>query len=1110
MRRKLLSATGQRSIRRLAIWRSRGSAHRPTWQTLPLPPGRWWRFHSAGRKGYSGAPTSKSVKKLTPKQRGHRVLLERHVPVSRKFWMKTRVGQQGMTSALKTRVIDMMKMADARRAFLVATADLRDLLESYVEDIDPPDARIIGNMSWSQVQLDDMYEEEFKSLKADEGELNNVLLPRLELGEQRAAERLEKRRQDLGVSKQWIGGWGLGEGSFGSAAIWVKQDSQGRIVDVSGDLLFLPFLHRIAVKDTVYKDWMWDRTTDFWAIDPSEPKDKRRRRNEQPAKAPTEAVAMLRLRSRVRAPECVVRIRNWRLQSEKRMYRLLMEFCPYGDLADLVLNSDYWRARQPSDGQGSGKDHLQPWVPEPFIWSVFESLATAGLLMEKGELDAHPGEPHWWEEIIHRDFKLANIFLGENLESRYRGYPSTKLGDFGLSLILRKDDERPNDRFSSVGTRGARAPEQAYTFYARPSAAANVWGIGIIIWSLITLEETDETLGWDDEVLEKRTGGTGPEFDAIWARQKVPDVDKNAEKFYSKELVSLMRECLRFEPDARISLLRLRRRILKHTQDGRLTNGLRSAEKDDDGFRRDIRFKASKYPLNGLAHDVRGIPKGFGGMHKLPVPSSDGDSSDDDDLGGPRGAEITVRGSQSAARGALERHESQAVAGEEGVHGGERRIAGERAEGEDVTDNDGAQANQQPEGNAPGRPPRIKLRGPRAPEPPPPPPELRPREASDIPSPAAEPPSPPRDPRLRRGGNRPPTAAEPQSPPPDPRLRVARGRTPQAAEPLPPPPRPRSRVAGDRRPRAAEPPPPPPGLQPRLGRRREGRGAQDDAPAAAAASPPPACYQTTTAQRKRERRCGTASAADETISRDPATFQRRRERSFGTASAAEAITRRPTTAQRRYGRRTKARHHHHHRRRGSRDDPVPQIEEGMLLRRQQRRGGEVERRALRGLLLRRPHRRGEEVERRALRGLLLRRQQRRGGQVERRALRGLLLLLRGRGKGRAGTRGAGKRKRDDAEAEAEEEEEDEEEEVEERPRRRRRRGRGKVDFLNGPVHQRRRLPASSLFHLGITSFLSKDILHSSHPLLILIAPLRVVHPTHLLILAVLTPSAPPS
>ncbi|KAI7103571.1 hypothetical protein KC340_g3581 [Hortaea werneckii] len=949
------------------------------------------------------------------------------------------------------------RLIEARRAFLVATADLRDLLERYVEDIDPPDARIIGNMSWSQKQLHDMHEEETKLKKADEGELNNVLLPRLEFGEQRAAERLERRRQDLGVSKQWIGGWQLGEGSFGSAAIWVKQDSQGRIVD------------RIAVKDTIYAEWMWDRTTDFWAIDPSEPKDKRRRRNEQPAKAPTEAVAMLRLRSRVGAPECVVRIRNWRLQSEKRMYRLLMEFCPYGDLADLVLNSDYSRARQQLDEQGHGKDHLPLWVPEPFIWSVFESLATAGLLMEKGELEAHPGEPHWWEEIIHRDFKLANIFLGENLESRYRGYPSTKLGDFGLSLILRKDDDRPNDRFSSVGTRGARAPEQAYTSYARPSAAANVWGIGIIIWSLISLEETDENLGWDDEILQKRTGGVGPEFDAIWARQKVPEIDKNAEKFYSKELVGLMRECLRFEPDTRISFLRLRRRILKHTQDGRLTNNLRSAEKDDDGFCRDIRFKASKWPLNGLAHDVRGIPKGFGGMHKLPVPSSNGDSSDDDDLGGPRGAEITVRGSQSAAQRALESHENQAVAGEEAVEGGERRTAGERAEGEDVNDNDGAQANEQPEGTVPGRPPRIRLRGPRAPEPPPPPPGLRSRVASDRPSPAAEPPSPPPDPRLRVGGDRSPSAAEPPSPPPDPRLRVAGGRPPQAAEPLPPPPRPRSRVAGDRRPRAAEPPSPPPGLQPRLGRRREGRGAQDGAAAAAVASPPPAVPTasttalaiaaldafTVTRQQPRNENENEDAAPPAPPTRPSRVAQRPSNEDENEASAPPApprpshATQYPPTEDEDEGaapapappppqpRRPRAAN----RGRNAAAPTAPARGRG--------RAAGITRAAAAPTATARGTGRAAGITRAAAAAAVAapvenEEEGGEGGEGEDDG-EGEAAPRKGRGKGRVGTRGAGKRKRDDAEAEAEEEEEEEqdEEEVEERPRRRRRRGRGK-------------------------------------------------------------------
>ncbi|KAI7588572.1 hypothetical protein KC346_g16985 [Hortaea werneckii] len=730
---------------------------------------------------------------------------------------------------------------------------------------------------------------------------------------------------------------------------------------------------------------------------------------------------MLRLRSRVGAPECIVRIRNWRLQSEKRMYRLLMEYCPYGDLADLVWNSVYSRARQRLDEQEDGKRNLPLWVPEPFIWSVFESLATAGLLMAKGELDANPGEPHWWEEIIHRDFKLANIFLGENLESRYRGYPSTKLGDFGLSLILRKDDNRTNEEFTGVGTKGARAPEQAHTYYARPSAATNVWGIGIIIWSLISLEETDETLDWDNDAVLDRIPEQGPEFDAIWARKKVPEIDKNAEQFYSKELVGLMRECLRFDPNMRISLLRLRRRIVKHAQDVRLTNGLRSAEKDNDGFRRDIRFRAQKWPLNGLARDVRGFPKGFDGMEKLPVPSSDGDSSDDDDLGGPRGAEIPVRGSQTAGQRSQERHESQAVAGEEGEDG-ERR----RAEGEDANNNDGTQANQEPEGSAPGpRPPetpypppdprlrRVDDRRSQAPEPPSPPPDPRLIRAGGRTPEAAEPLSPPPQPRSRVAGDRSPPAAEPLSPPPRPRSRVADDRPPPSAEPLTPPPRPRSRVAGDRPPRATEPPPPPPGLRPRLGRRRGARVSRDDAPAGPApAASTAAAGAAAAGQQPRDENEEAAPPAQPRPSR--AAHQPSDEDENGEAAPPPAP---PPPRRARAGNRGG----------NAAAPPAPARVRG--------RAAGITRAAMRAAPPPPPppppppqQQSGDEEEEE--------------GEEEAEAA-----PRKGKGKGRAGTRGKGKRKRDEVEAEAEEEgeEEEEEEEVVERPRRRRRRrgGRGK-------------------------------------------------------------------
>lgn len=56
----------------------------------------------------------------------------------------------------------------------------------------------------------------------------------------------------------------------------------------------------------------------------------------------------------------------------------------------------------------------QDWLPEPFVWSVFESLAKVGLLMHRGTVpqsaDNQPnaaGETPF-SQIIHMDIKPAN------------------------------------------------------------------------------------------------------------------------------------------------------------------------------------------------------------------------------------------------------------------------------------------------------------------------------------------------------------------------------------------------------------------------------------------------------------------------------------------------------------------------------------------------------------------------------------------------------------------------------------------------------------------------------------------------------------------------------
>ena len=84
-------------------------------------------------------------------------------------------------------------------------------------------------------------------------------------------------------------------------------------------------------------------------------------------------------------------------------------------------------------------------------------------------------------KIIHRDLKLANLFLTENMQM--------KLGDFGLAALLRFDGERKR---SLCGTPNYMAPEilQGKTGH---SFEVDIWSIGIIIYILLIGKPPFET-----------------------------------------------------------------------------------------------------------------------------------------------------------------------------------------------------------------------------------------------------------------------------------------------------------------------------------------------------------------------------------------------------------------------------------------------------------------------------------------------------------------------------------------------------------------------------------------------------------------------------------------
>lgn len=75
--------------------------------------------------------------------------------------------------------------------------------------------------------------------------------------------------------------------------------------------------------------------------------------------------------------------------------------------------------------RGVMEAHPDSYFPEPFVWFFFETLVTAGLLMERGDVEQRDTK-FWRSLILHRDVKLDNSkafllreFSDTNLSSQY-------------------------------------------------------------------------------------------------------------------------------------------------------------------------------------------------------------------------------------------------------------------------------------------------------------------------------------------------------------------------------------------------------------------------------------------------------------------------------------------------------------------------------------------------------------------------------------------------------------------------------------------------------------------------------------------------------------------
>ncbi|KXT00414.1 hypothetical protein AC578_3343 [Pseudocercospora eumusae] len=503
-----------------------------------------------------------------------------------------------------------------------------------------------------------------------------------------SAHRQARLREEYHMGNSWVGGWSFAKkGNVGSKPfLWIRQGMNQSILD------------RCVIKDTTLNSMQWSKKFNHFWYDPLDPGGREKTVH-------SEIAAMAALRGR-KASTNIVNLRNWRVFEDRLMYRLYLEFCPHGDLGQwtcwykelrdadlaqrnyfpqpvrpdekgmtkserkaaleryLVELADYNKKMQSKDPvkiaadfHKTRDDLERPFLPEPFLWHTFECLARAGQEMEQ------PAPNDEWEVILHLDYKPRNVFLGVPDDGQYKGYPVPKTGDYGLAKIVPPGDKRNANRYPLCGTPFCRPREQTNVPYpgeeGRPrrqmDAKTNVWGVGIVMWSLLELEHGDHRLSYEDLVTPQ-----GIKHDGDPKILDRPTFRKAAEKHYSRDLRNLILMCLSHEQQHRPTFEKLLLYIENCTgksQKTDLANGLRSASVDDP------KWKEDQNALPSLMGDtfkgyLTGLSKYPDGMDAFPAPPS---AQNDDDAvpGMGLGAENVV---QKRLRGAYDQ-QSQAQVG---------------------------------------------------------------------------------------------------------------------------------------------------------------------------------------------------------------------------------------------------------------------------------------------------------------------------------------------------------------------------------------------------------------------------------------------------------------
>ncbi|TKA33117.1 hypothetical protein B0A50_00670 [Salinomyces thailandicus] len=345
-------------------------------------------------------------------------------------------------------------------AVLSASRKLRDNFDRQIDSLETSTEKEADKLENKIVRLENKRELAFEKLNA-----------------------LDFRRNKYDMALSWVGDWQFSEkGASEAPRLWVKEDMNGSIID------------RVVIKDTRMKRQRWKDKRNFFSKFPRPPHPNAR-------EIPNEIVAMLALSS-CEGLENPVIIRDWRMATKRKTYRIYMEYAPRGDLYQWMrryrpslpspLESLTARFPDPTDEQIEQYDaekeqhdekvrefhavrdtREREWLPEAWIWHCFESLEKAVVLMAQGTLAPDPPDP--WEPIIHLDWKPSNVLEWEkdedgdpevlqepNFRESTRNKYSKELRDLVLDCTKYEQSDRPTP---------VQVFDRVKQYFARQSAA---------------------------------------------------------------------------------------------------------------------------------------------------------------------------------------------------------------------------------------------------------------------------------------------------------------------------------------------------------------------------------------------------------------------------------------------------------------------------------------------------------------------------------------------------------------------------------------------------------------------------------------------------------------